>query len=104
MAELTVCFETNFEEAASRKSAKYDHLVEQAKAKGYSTKLILLQVGSRGVPVQVGSRGVPGLHGFERLAKTLSLHQKELMKLLEESSRLALVGSFSIWCSRNRRP
>ena len=31
MAELTVCFETNFEEAARRKSAKYDHLVEQVK-------------------------------------------------------------------------
>ena len=95
MAELTVCFETNFEEAARRKSAKYDHLVEQAKAKGYSTELILLQVGSR---------GVPDLPGFEKLAKTLSFHRKELTKLLEESSRLALVGSFSIWCSRNRKP
>ena len=95
MAELTVCFETNFEEAARRKSAKYDHLVEQAKDKGYSTELILLQVGSR---------GVPDLPGFEKLAKILNFHRKELTKLLEESSRLALVGSFSIWCSRNRRP
>ena len=40
MAELTVCFETNFEEAARRKTAKYDHLVEQAKARGYSTELL----------------------------------------------------------------
>ena len=95
MAELTVCFETNFEEAARRKSAKYDHLVEQAKDKGYSTELILLQVGFR---------GVPDLPGFEKLAKILNFHRKELTKLLEESSWLALVGSFSIWCSRNRRP
>ena len=30
MAELTVCFETNFEEVARRKSAKYDHLMNES--------------------------------------------------------------------------
>jgi hypothetical protein len=35
LVELTVCFETNFEEAARRKSVKYLHLVEQAKAREY---------------------------------------------------------------------
>ena len=34
LAELTVCFETNFEEAAHRKTAKYIHLVEQAQPGG----------------------------------------------------------------------
>ena len=34
LVELTVCFETNFEEGARRKIAKYLHLVEQAKARG----------------------------------------------------------------------
>ena len=50
LAELTVCFESNFEEAALRKSAKYLDIVEQAKQNGYRTKLLTLQVGSRGVP------------------------------------------------------
>ena len=62
--ELTVSFETNFEEAARRKTAKYLHLVEQAKARGYRSELITLLVGSR---------GVPDLPGFENLAANLSV-------------------------------
>ena len=95
LAELTVCFETNFEEAAQRKSAKYVDLVEQAQARGYKAELITLQVGSR---------GVPDLPGFQKLSQSLSLPSKALVKLLEDVSRLALAGSFSIWCSRNRIP
>ena len=64
LVELTVCFETNFKEAARRKTVKYHHLVEQAKARGYRSELITLQVGSR---------GVPDLPGFENLAASLSL-------------------------------
>ena len=93
LTELTVCFETNFEEAAQRKSAKYMDLLEQARAKGYKAQLITLQVGSR---------GVPHLPGFEMLCKTLGLPSRDLVKLLEDVSRLALAGSYSIWCSRNR--
>ena len=90
-----MCFETNFKEAALRKSAKYTHLVEQAKTKGYKSDLIFLQVGSR---------GVPDLTGFEVLARKLSLPRKILAKLLEDISRLALAGSFTIWCLRNKTP
>jgi hypothetical protein len=81
LAELTVCFETNFEEAAQRKSAKYVYLVEQAQARGYKAELITLQVGSR---------GVPDLPGFQKLSQSLSLPSKALVKLLEDVSRLAL--------------
>ena len=90
MVELTVCFESNFVEAAERKSAKYMDLVEQSHTKGYETSLLTLQVGSR---------GVPDLPGF---AKILNLSSRELSVLLTAMSRQALVGSFSIWCSRNR--
>ena len=93
LVELTVCFETNFEEAAQRKTAKYLHLVEQAKARGYRSELITLQVGSR---------GVPDLPGFEIFAASLSLPHKDLVRLLESTAGLALAGSFSIWCSRNK--
>ena len=93
LVELTVCFETNFEEAARRKTVKYLHLVEQAKARGYRSELITLQVGSR---------GVPDLPAFENLATSLSLPHKDLVRLLESSATLALAGSFSIWCARNK--
>ena len=42
LAELTVCFESNFDEAALRKSAKYTELAEQAEKKGYSTILLTI--------------------------------------------------------------
>ena len=50
VAELTVCFESNFSEAAQRKAAKYTDLMEQAEQNGYSTTLLTLQMGSRGIP------------------------------------------------------
>ena len=54
-----MCFKTNFEVAAQRKSAKYVDLVEQAQAWGYKAELITLQVGSR---------GVSDLPGFQKLS------------------------------------
>ena len=48
LVELTVCFDTNFLQAAQRKEGKYIHLVEQGKAKGYKVDLMTLQVGSLG--------------------------------------------------------
>ena len=69
--------------------------VEQAQTKGYDTKLIT---------IEVGSRGVPHLPGFEDLASDLGLQRKQLARLLEDCAKLALAGSFSIWCSRNRKP
>ena len=56
------------------------------------------------ITLQVGSWGVPDMEGIELLGNSLSLSQKELVGILEDSSRLALVGSFSIWCSRNKSP
>ena len=95
MAELTVCFETNFEEAVLRKKSKYTDLVEQATARGYKTTLITLQVGSR---------GAPHLPGFQFVASLLNMPSRDLSKLLEAVSRQALTGSFGVWCSRNRTP
>jgi len=50
LAELTVCFETSFEEARERKEAKYSELVSATEQAGYITTLITLEVGSQGVP------------------------------------------------------
>ena len=61
LVELTVCFEPT---SKRQLGAKYLHLVEQAKARGYRSELITLPVGSR---------GVPDLPGFENLAANLSV-------------------------------
>ena len=93
LVELTVCYETNFEEAALRKSAKYEDLAEQARLNGYCTTIL---------PIQVGSRGVPHYSSFTNIAAMLQMHDKDLKHLLQRVTRAALVSSFTIWCSRNR--
>ena len=93
MVELTVCYETNFDAAAARKTSKYTDLVTQAKNRGYRTTLITLQVGSR---------GVPDYNSFSVLAKLLKIPTKEMIQLFKDVTEAALTGSFSIWCTRNR--
>ena len=95
LVELTVCFDTNFLQAAQRKEGKYIHLVEQGKAKGYKVDLMTLQVGS------LGFIDIPS---FESLSKKLSLSRKALDTLLITLSKVALAGSYNIWCTRNRAP
>ena len=94
LAELTVCFETNFKEAAQRKSAKYRDLVEQATHNNYSVTLLTIQMGPRGV-----------LHylSFQRLSTVTGMSKQTLSHLLNNAMIAALTGSFSIWCSRNRQ-
>ena len=49
ISELTVCFEMSFEEAAKRKRARYTDIAEEAQRQGYNTRILPLQMGSRGV-------------------------------------------------------
>ena len=93
LVELTVCFESNFEDAAIRKTAKYTDLVDQANNNGYNTTLLTLQVGSR---------GVPHYESFSKLATVLHMSTRDLTNLLQCVTRAAIIGSFTIWCSRNR--
>ena len=92
-AELTVCFETNFENAAERKTAKYSDLVQQARSRGYRVTLLTLQVGSR---------GVPHYDNLAKLARVLGMPSKDLASLIGCAAKAAINGSFEIWCSRNR--
>ena len=93
LAELTICFESNFNEASRRKTAKYTDLLQQARYNGYRSTLLTLQVGSR---------GVPHYESFLQLAKVLHMPRKDLSNLLRCITKAAIVGSFKIWCSRNR--
>ena len=92
LAELTVCFVMNFQEAADRKTAKYSDLVQQARGNGYRATLLTLQVGSR---------GVPDYQSFEALARVLDMTTKDLRTLISNITMGAIQGSFKIWCSRN---
>lgn len=49
LIELTICFETSYDNAAERKAVKYQDIVERAREKGYRGHLVTLQVGSRGL-------------------------------------------------------
>ena len=62
LADLTVCFETNFEDSSQGKRSKYQDLLESCTANGYQTDLITLEVGSR---------GFLNLAGFNKLSKVL---------------------------------
>ena len=94
LAELTVCFESNFEDAEIRKTAKYTDLIDQATNNGYNTTLLALQVGSR---------GIPHYRSFSKLASVLHMSTRDFTNLLQRVAKAAISGSFTIWCSRNRR-
>ena len=49
LVELTISYETNFDDAAERKEVKYEELITGARASGFDTELITLEVGSRRV-------------------------------------------------------
>ena len=89
---VTVCFECNFDDAAQRKLAKYNELWKQAKQNGYSTTLL---------PIQMGSRGVPHYQHFERLAQVIGMSKEQLSNLIRNSTKATLTESFSVRCSRN---
>lgn len=52
LVELTVPWEEGCEEAAERKRAKYQQLVQDSRDKGWTTWLMTVEVGCRGFPAQ----------------------------------------------------
>ena len=93
LVELTVCFDTLLHEAADRKESKYLELLSTIKEAGYRATL---------VTVEVGSRGLPNILGFEKLKHELKLTSTQTSDFMVEAAKKAIIGSFSIWCRRNR--
>ena len=63
LVELTICYETRFEEAHNLKEGKCADLVEEIREAGeYSPELITLEVGSRGPFHQVGFDDLKSCH------------------------------------------
>ena len=78
--------------ARVRKRAKYQDLVESGRAAGYKTELITFEVGSRGMLED------SVVEGFKKAIKAT---QKDISTLCLLTIRSAILGSFSIWTSRN---
>ena len=93
MCELTVSFETVMDDAHSRKLAKYDDLVERVREAGYQAECIAVEVGSRGLLIEDELSQIQDIPGAPGRAVT---------ELAASISRAAILGSFQIWCSRNR--
>ena len=90
--ELIVSYETKVADARARKRAKYHDLVVAGRVAGYRVKLITLEVGSR---------GMLGDANINDLREAIEATTKEFSSLCLQAIREAIVGSFSIWGSRN---
>ena len=79
--ELTIPFETTLNDASERKETRYEELVHSAQQAGYTTALITIEVGARGV-----------LHiaGFQMLKHKLLLTKTEFSFLLYQVSQKAI--------------
>jgi len=93
LVEVTVCYDTLFQEAVTRKEHKYLDLLSAIRKAGYKADLIT---------IEVGSRGLPNMCGFEKLSKELKLTKSQTRDLMVQAARRAMLGSFNIWCSRNQ--
>ena len=89
---LTVCFETNFEEAKSRKEMKYADLVDEIEENGFTVDL---------VTIEVGARGFLKYESFRRLNEVLGVDRKEFFTLLLDVAKVTIKNSFRIWTQRN---
>ena len=93
LIELTVPFETGFEEAADRKKRRYSTLATRCTERGYKSAIHTIEVGSRGFI------NIPSLENFYCLLKTP--RKKEKAELEQEIVRKCIACSYEIWCKRN---
>ena len=91
--ELTVCFETSYEVAHTRKTSRYADLMEQITSSNFDGELVTLEVGSR---------GFLSLPSFTTLKQQLlECSQKQWTTFLGDIIQAAIKGSHKIWTMRN---
>ena len=89
-----MCFETNFEEAKSRKEIKYANLMDEIEEKGIIFTVDL-------VTIEVGAWGFLKYESFCRLNEVLSADRKEFFTLLMDVAKVTTKNFFHIWTQRN---
>ena len=87
--ELTVCFETNFDDVKRR---KIHELIEEAEHRGYQGSLIT---------TEVGSQGILNMAGLEKMKSLVSVGRNKWATFLVDVSRTAMEESHKIWTMRN---
>ena len=92
LLELTVCFDTSFDEAIQRKTDRYLELADVINQSGYNCSVITLQVGSR---------GFIDTDAFEDLRKILNVKIQVFVAFLKRLSSISIKESFKIWSARN---
>ena len=90
--ELTVCYESNVNDARQRKTMKYTELVQSIKSAGYRCDLY---------PIQVGSRGYIDIESFLPIKNLLGLTTRTFFAVLVNSVGTAITHSEQIWQYRN---
>ena len=81
-------------EAREHKRYEYQDLVEARRAADYTTELLTVEVGSRGM---LGSSD----QDQEPLAAAIKCPRKDIESLCISVIRTTILESFKIWCSRN---
>ena len=94
LMELTVCFETNFDEVRRRKVCRYADLIEEAEHRGYQASLIT---------VEVWSRAILDIAGLDKVKSLLGVRREEWATFMVDLSRMAIQESHKIWVARNGR-
>ena len=91
LVELTICWDTGFQQAQTRKLERYQELVAELEEGGWKSTLITLEVGSRGF---TGNRTATSL-------RKLFPKKKTRASLLTKMNQSALTGSYAIFIQRN---
>ena len=90
--ELTISYELLVADSHQREQAKYQDLVQAVQGAGYSTQLLTLEVGSR---------GMLDIEHLEKIQSSIGATKKETTELCLSIIRVTVLESFRIWSSRN---
>ena len=91
--ELTVCFETSYDVAHNRKTARYADLIQQIGQSPFNVHFLT---------VEVGSCGFISLPSFRTIKQQLlQCSGKQWEDFLMEVTRATIEGSHKIWATRN---
>jgi hypothetical protein len=92
IVELTIPWDGTLEKARDRKELCYTWLQTDIKRRGFPCNLPPLEIGARGL---VTSRNKGTITHLCQL-----VGERKISKLLSNMSRLALLGSYAVWCAR----
>ena len=94
LMELTVPFESNINSAHTRKSTRYELLINDLQTCGYEVKFY---------PIEIGSRGLISRDNVTSLKSLLSVkyeRSKEFKDILKNLSKISIIASYCIFYSK----